>query len=172
METTILRVVQDLLAQWQFALGEEVEVVLGGSLVSGLFIFEGAEVVDVDVRFLVDDPADTEVRRRIEAVTGLTYRKSITVADWPSGMSSAAMVEAVLAHPALPLPLEIEGCIRSRAYIGWARFYQTVLSPAELAEFRREKVRLRADLKAYKALKSAMIGEVIERCLARGLVTR
>jgi len=169
----ILAVVSALIAEWQRALGDKVEVVLGGSLVSGLFILEGAESVDVDVRFLTDDPLNEGLRRRIESVTALAFRKQITVNDWPSGSQSpGVMVEGKLTHPELALPLDVEGCIRNRAYVGWARFYRTVFSPAELEEMLARKLALRADKKAYKAFKSGVISEAQRRCLELGLVQK
>lgn len=169
----ILEAVRGLMKEWQDQLAPSgVEVVLGGSLVSGLFILdEETRVIDVDVRFLVEDPADEALRHQVEAVTGLTFRKVITVADWPRGESLGVMVEGTRRIPGASLPLDIEGCIRNRAYVGWARFYQTVLSEDELAEFRRQKRALRGDKKAYKALKSAVRAEVERRCLQRGLVS-
>jgi len=169
----ILAVVTALIAQWQVALGGEVEVVLGGSLVSGLFILEGAEAIDVDVRFLTDDPTNEALRHRIESVTALSFRKQIAVNDWPSGAQSpGVMVEGKLTHPELALPLDVEGCIRNRAYVGWARFYRTVFSPTELEAMLAEKLSLRADKKAYKAFKSGVIAEAQRRCLERGLVKK
>jgi hypothetical protein len=170
MMNKIVAVVTSLLARWADQLGDDVEVQLGGSLVSGLFLLEGADVVDVDVRFLVDDPADPTIRRRIESVTGLSYRKTIPVADWPSGKSEGFMIEGQLTHPELNLPLDIEGCLRNRRYVGWGRFYTLVLTADELAKFRNAKLRLRGDKSAYKALKSQMRSEVERRALAAGLV--
>lgn len=167
----ILRIVEDLAAQWQQALGSEVEVVLGGSLVSGLFILnEETEVIDGDFRFLTDNPTDENLRARIEALTGLKYRKTITVGDWPQGESQGVMVEGILEIPGLPLPLEVEGCIRNRAYVGWHRFYQDVLTEEELAAIRQKKIELRGDKKAYKAYKSSIREEVVRRVIARGLL--
>jgi hypothetical protein len=168
----ILRVVETLIAQWQDVLGTEVEVVLGGSLISGLFILEGADVIDVDVRFLTNDPMNESLRSRIETVTGLAFRKVISVNDWPCGASQGVMIEGKLNHPELPLVLDVEGCLRNRAYVGWARFYQLVLTQDELMEIRSEKLRLRGDKSAYKALKSRWRDEVERRALAAGLVSR
>jgi|GEM_PF-1910141 len=167
-----LTVVEMLVAQWQAALGDDISVLLGGSLVSGLFIAEGARAVDVDVRFLTDRRVDDPVLiARVEASTGLKYRKTITVSDWPQGQSAGVMVEGLL-DAGLGLPLEVEGCIRSRAYIGWARFYREVYSPEELAEIRARKVALRDDKAAYKKYKAVIRDEAECRCLARGLVER
>jgi hypothetical protein len=168
----MLEKIEHLIAEWQEALGNQVQVLLGGSLVSGLFVTEGAEVIDVDVRFLVDDPQDEQIRQQIEAVTGLVYRKTIPVADWPSGESLGVMVEGKLTHPELPLPLDVEGCIRNKAYIGWAKFYRLVLTETELADLLRRKAELRSDKKAYKAFKSEIRDEVERRAIAAGLVSR
>lgn len=167
----ILSLVSSLVATWQAALGSSVRVVLGGSLVSGLLVFdEETKVIDVDLRFLVDDPEDEAVRREIEAITGLVYRKTVTVGDWPSGESIGVMVEGIIKLPELPLPLDVEGCIRNPKYVGWARFYRTVLTEQELEEFRQRKVTLRHDKVAYKKMKGEMISEVQRRCIAAGLV--
>lgn len=166
----ILRVVEGLMAQWQDALGTEVEVVLGGSLISGLFILEGADCIDVDVRFLTENPMSESLRSRIETVTGLAFRKVIPVGDWPNGESQGVMIEGKLNHPELALPLDVEGCLRNRAYVGWARFYRLVLTENELAEVRRRKLALRTDKKAYKTFKSKIRSEVERRAIAAGLV--
>lgn len=166
-----LNEVEALVAEWQKALGENVRVVLGGSLVSGLFILdEETKCIDVDVRFLTDAPESEELRQRVEAVTGLKYRKTITVNDWPTGTSTGVMVEGMLTHPELSLPLDVEGCIRNPKYVGWARFYQSVLSPDELSTFRRKKVELRHNKAEYKKLKEQVRAEVARRCVERGLV--
>ena len=171
MLAQVLEVVQGLVARWQAALGDDVQVVLGGSLVSGLFIVEGAETVDVDARFLtaipVDDPA---LIARVEAATGLKFRKTITVADWPEGQSVGVMVEGLINLPGIHLPLEVEGCIRNPKYVGWARFYTAVLTVEELAVVRAQKVALRGDKKAYKAYKETVRAEVQRRVLERGLL--
>lgn len=166
----ILKVVEGLMAQWQDALGTEVEVILGGSLISGLFILEGADCIDVDVRFLTENPMSESLRSRIEQVTGLAFRKVIPVGDWPHGESQGVMIEGKLNHPELVLPLDVEGCLRNRAYVGWARFYRLVLTENELAEVRRRKLELRSDKKAYKAFKSETRSEVERRAIAGGLV--
>ena len=93
MNGQMLSVIETLVAEWQKALGESVQVVLGGSLVSGLFILdEATKCIDVDVRFLTDTPGSEELREQIEAVTGLKYRKTITVNDWPTGTSVGVMI--------------------------------------------------------------------------------
>lgn len=166
----ILSVVEKLIVQWQDALGTEVEVILGGSLISGLFILEGADCIDVDVRFLTRNPMSESLRSRIETVTGLAFRKVISVGDWPNGESQGVMIERKLNHPELNLPLDVEGCLRNRAYVGWARFYRLVLTENELAEVRRRKLALRSDKKTYKTFKSEVRSEVERRAIAAGLV--
>lgn len=166
----ILKKVEELLAKWQEALGKEVQIVLGGSLVSGLFIIEGSDVIDVDVRFLVDDPNDSSWIARIEKVTGLKCRKTIEVGDWPQGKSTGVMIEGHLDHPELDVPLDCEGCLRNRKYVGWARFYPQVFSECELEEIRRKKIELRSDKKAYKAYKSDIRQTSENRALEMGLV--
>lgn len=173
MLDTILRQVEALIAQWQLALGDSVQVLLGGSLVSGLLILDDeTKVIDVDVRFLTDDPTNEELRRKIETVTGLAYRKTIPVNDWPEGESLGVMIEGQLNVSTIPYPLDVEGCVRNHRYVGWHQYYQQVLTPEELAECRRQKVELRHDKQAYKAAKAEVRKEVERRCVARGIVTR
>lgn len=162
--------VDGLIAEWQEKL-PEVEIALGGSLVSGLFVLDDeTEVVDVDVRFLTDAPLTEDLRQKIESATGLAYRKTITVSDWPTGESEGVMIEGKLALPGFPLPLDVEGCLRNARYVGWGKFYREVLSPEELADFFARKKALRHDKAAYKALKQEALALVKRRCVERGLV--
>lgn len=170
--------VNAMVRQWQTAL-PDVEIVLGGSLVSGLFILdEKTDAVDVDLRFLSKkdiSPESEEAKeliRKIEAITGLKYRKTITVSDWPSGSSEGIQIEGALHLDGVDLPLDVEGCLRNDRYVGWAKFYKQVLSQEELDFFKTEKIRLRDDKTEYKALKQRMIEEVQKRCLEKGLVTK
>jgi hypothetical protein len=167
----LLRAIEVLIATWQAELGSDVAVTLGGSLVSDTFVVEGAKVIDVDVRFLVENPDAPGLIERIERVTGLRYRKTIQVADWPAGTSTGHMIEGFLDVPGLPLPAEVEGCLRNRRYVGWHRYYQAVFSPAELAAFRADKLLLRGDKTAYKGRKSAMIEECKTRAIAKDLIS-
>lgn len=167
----ILFAVQALAAQWQEMLGNDVQVVLGGSLISGMFILdEQTEVIDIDVRFLVNDPATPGIIQRIEQATGLTYRKTISVGDFPEGTSQGHMVEGFITLPDVTLPVEVEGCIRNRAYVGWAKYWPVVLTEVELAEVRRRKQELRGDKKAYKAYKEQIRQLVVRRVIDRGLL--
>ncbi len=169
----ILTVVEKMVVEWQQKLGDSVEVILGGSLVSDLFIFdEKTELIDVDVRFLTNNPEDPELRQRIEKVTGLKYRKTITVNDWPTGQSLGIMVEGQMSLPELPLPMDIEGCIRNPKYVGWGKFYRDVLTEKELEDFRQKKIALRHDKKAYKQMKAEVRAEVEKRCLEQGIVSK
>ena len=162
--------VDSLVADWQAKL-PEVNVVLGGSLISGLFILDDqTKLVDVDVRFLTDEPASDDLIKKIESVTGLNYRKTITVADWPGGESKGVMIEGQIKLPDVSLPLDVEGCLRNTKYVGWAKFFQEVLTQDELTDFLERKKQLRGDKKAYKALKEEMRRLVVGRCVERGLV--
>lgn len=172
----ITKQVQELINGWQEAL-PEVKIVLGGSLVSGLFILDGqTESVDVDLRFLVHNTPSTETAetrdliKKIEDITGLKYRKTIKVADWPRGESDGIQIEGEVTLDGVELPLDVEGCLRNDKYVGWARYYKDVLSPEELTHFKSEKIRLRHDKVAYKALKQEVVAEVKKRCLEKGLV--
>lgn len=162
--------VDSLVAGWQNKL-PEVNIVLGGSLVSGLFTLDDkTKMIDVDVRFLTDQPVTEELRGKIEEVTGLKYRKSITVEDWPSGQSTGEMIEGKIELPGLELPLDVEGCLRNEKYVGWAKFYGAVLTKEELSSFLEEKKQLRGNKAEYQALKKKMLKIVMERCIERGLV--
>ena len=108
--------------------------------------------------------------KKIESVTGLNYRKTITVADWPGGESKGVMIEGQIKLPDVSLPLDVEGCLRNTKYVGWAKFFQEVLTQDELTDFLERKKQLRGDKKAYKALKEEMRRLVVGRCVERGLV--
>lgn len=155
-----------LAAKWQAELGPDVQVVLGGSLVSQTFVRTGDEPYDMDIRFLAADPA--AVVARVEKVTGLSLRKSIPVNDFPVGTSTGHMVEGVIEFDGIPL--EVEGCVRSPAYAGWAGYYSRVFTTNELADFRVDKRALKGDKKAYKARKNAMLLDAQSRVIARGLI--
>jgi len=171
-DEAIRREVEHLLAGWQAQLGADIGVLLGGSLVSDLLILdEETDAIDVDVRFLIDDPTDEAIVQKVQDVTGLRYRKTIPVTDWPQGESIGTMVEGELLLSPLSVPLEIEGCIRNKRYVGWHRFYQTVLSQQELEAIRERKANLRHDKVAYKNFKGQVLETVKERCLQQGLVT-
>jgi hypothetical protein len=174
----ITKHVQELINEWQTAL-PEVKIVLGGSLISGLFILdEETDAVDVDLRFLVPETPSTETAStqglisKIESVTGLKYRKTISVADWPEGTSDGIQIEGTLTIKNVDLPLDVEGCLRNDKYVGWARFYKDVLTSEELEQFKMEKIRLRHNKTEYKALKQQVVEEVKRRCLQKGLVTK
>jgi len=174
----ITKRVNELISEWQAAL-PEVKVILGGPLVSGLFILdEETDSVDVDLRFLIPDTPVTdeegtqELIQKIEAVTGLKYRKTIPVADWPEGTSNGIQIEGTVEIDGVDLPLDVEGCLRNDKYVGWGKFYKDVLTPEELSHFKEEKIRLRHDKQAYKALKQDVVEEVKKRCFEKGLVTK
>jgi CRISPR-associated protein Csx3 len=172
----ILNKVNVLIEEWQKLL-PEVDIVLGGSLVSGLLVLnENTKIIDVDLRFLtkggVSDEELQKLTEKIESVTGLKYKKTIEVADWPGGVSEGILVEGKVEIQGIDLPLDIEGCLRNEKYIGWAKYYKQVLSEQELEQFKKEKIRLGDDKVAYKALKQRMVAEVQKRCLEKGLVSR
>lgn len=169
--TTILAAIETLIAQWGDELGSDFQLVLGGSLVSDTFVSEGATEVDVDLRFLVNDPAEPGLVEKVETVTGLHLKKTIEAADWPGGKSAAFMIEGKMELPEIPLPLDIEGCLRNRRYVGWHRYYRAVFSAEELAEFRADKIRLRDEKLEYKARKSQMRDECQRRAIEMGLVS-
>ncbi|MBI5255282.1 MAG: hypothetical protein HY855_02195 [Burkholderiales bacterium] len=153
-------------AKWQAELGGDVQVVLGGSLVSGLFVQAGNEPIDLDVRFLSKSPES--IIKRVEAATGLQLRKEIKVNDFPVGTSTGFMVEGVIEVDGMQM--EVEGCVRSPSYVGWANYYRSVLTHDELEQFKADKLRLKGEKKAYKALKSGMLEKVQARAIARGVV--
>jgi hypothetical protein len=167
----ILARVEALANSWQQKLGKQAKVVLGGSLVSDTFVPEGAKVIDADIRFLVKDPSDPSLIPLIEGVTGLTYRKTIEVGDWPSGKSTAHMIEGALTVEGVPLPIEVEGCLRNESYVGWHSYYQQVFTAEELAHFRQQKRECRDEKERYKALKFAMREECVRRAVTQGLVS-
>lgn len=164
-----------LVSTWQAHLGEKIKVGLGGSLMSGLFVWDDqTEVIDVDVRFLVDDEQvfDAEIRERIESVTGLKLRKQITVSNEPDETpSTGLLLEGRFTVPGVSVPLEVEGLLRNRRYASWAHLYPTVFTQDELREFLRMKRALKAagDRAAYKAYKSEIRREADRRIVSRGL---
>lgn len=162
--------VEGLINSWQEKL-PEVEIVLGGSLASGLFVLDDeTKFIDVDVRFLTDHDMNDSLVQKIEAVTGLKYRKMITVSDWPEGQSQGMMIEGHIELPDFEKPLDVEGCLRNKKYVGWGKFYKEVLTKEELAEFLEKKKLLRGDKDAYKKLKQEALQLVMSRCIERGLV--
>lgn len=163
---TGLRIANDLAAQWQKALGDKVKVVMGGSLISGTFVQTGNDPIDMDVRFLSDDPE--AAIPDIERVTGLKFRKTIAASDFPVGTSTAYMIEGFLNVDGKTI--EVEGSARNKAYVGWANYYKQVFSEQELADFRKDKLALKGDKKAYKARKNAMLQEAQTRAILRGLI--
>lgn len=162
-----LKIAQRLAREWKQKLGSDVEVVMGGSLISGTFVQTNNEPIDMDVRFLSDDPKS--IVSRVEDVTGLKLRKEIQVNDFPVGTSTAYMVEGVINVDGVEM--EVEGAVRSPAYVGWASFYRDVFTKEELEEFKNKKAELKGgDKKVYKALKNEMLLQAQERAIVRGLV--
>ncbi len=158
-----LEVAHRIMREWGALLGPDVEITLGGSLVSGLWVQKGNEPVDLDIRFLVGEPS-REIADKIAKATGLAFRKSIPVNDHPTGMSTAFMVEGEITVDGINF--DVEGSVRNKAYVGWAKYYPEYLTTKELEQFRADKARLKGDKPAYKALKAGVLEEVQRRVIA------
>jgi hypothetical protein len=65
----------------------------------------------MDVRFLTDNPERDYPK--VEAVTGLKLRKTIGVADYPSGMSQGYMVEGPITRDGITF--DVEAAVRTPA---------------------------------------------------------
>jgi hypothetical protein len=168
--TLVLPRIRTMMAEWQAKLGDVVKLDLDGSILSDTFIFEGAKVIDIDLRFLVDSPDAPGLREQIEAATGLRFRKSITVNDWPEGTSTAHLLEGRLSIPEATIPIEVEGCLRNRYAINWHAIYLHVFTPRELHRYKNRKLSFRGDVERSKDLKIAMRLEARDRANARGLI--
>jgi hypothetical protein len=168
--TLILPRIRMMMAEWQAKLGDVVKLDLDGSILSDTFIFEGAKVIDIDLRFLADLPQAPGLREQIEAATGLRFRKSITVNDWPEGTSTAHLLEGQLTIPESTIPIEVEGCLRNRRAINWHAIYLHVFTPQELNRYKNRKLSFRGDVERSKDLKIAMRLEARDRATARGLI--
>jgi len=168
---------ESMVARWQAELGKEIEVVLSGSLCSGLFIWDQrTAAIDVDVKFLVDEASvlANANHERIERVTGLKLRKQITVRNEPDESPSVGLLfEGRFDVPGVSIPLEVDGCLRNRRYASWARLYPRVFSAAELHELRLTKAQLKAsgNQLAYKKYKAWIRQEADARIVARGLAS-
>lgn len=147
-----------------------IDVELGGSLVSGLFVREGADRYDADVKFIVKDPQDPEVLRRIEEVTGLRYRKTIRIRELPPEKNTSVMMEEVFKLPGISLPIDVEGCVRQGPYFNQHKYYEKLFSAQELAEIRQRKLELRGDKEKYKQYKHAVQDTLVERARRAGLL--
>ncbi len=159
----IVPFVNTLLDEWRAKLGPDYEVELAGSLRSDTFILEGREKIDADIRFCVADPGIPEHIARIEAVTGLRYRTSIDVNDWPDGMSRAHLIEGCMSIPGMTLPLKIEGCLRNRRRANWHELYLKYFTRIELERYRRTKFQLRNQPDEYMRLKRGVQTECSDR---------
>ena len=159
----LLSTANKVAADWQEKLGPDIKVVMGGSLVSRTFVPD-ERPVDMDIRFLTDNPERDYPK--VEAVTGLKLRKQRPVEDYPSGSSTAYLVEGPLTRDGVTF--DVEAAVRTPAYVGWARFYPQVLTPEELSAFRADKARLSGNKEEYKALKARMLTEVKRRVDERG----
>ncbi len=141
----------------------EIEVELGGSLVSGLFVLEGAKNYDADIKFIVKNPEDSEILRKIQSVTGLEYRKTIHIKELPPEKNLAVMVEKTIVIPEVSLPIDIEGCVRQGPYINSHKLYRKFFSSDELELIKKRKGELRKDKEAYKKYKYEVRDELMRR---------
>ena len=155
-----------LAEKWQKKIGKKAEVVIGGSLVSGLWISKPGILPDLDIRFLSDRPKS--IVKDVEEVTGLKLRKELQVGDYPSGSSTGYLIEGELDSDGITF--DVEALVRNKAYVGWGRFYPQVLTEDELEQFVKDKKRLRDDKKAYKKMKEKMRSEVQKRVELGGLI--
>jgi hypothetical protein len=161
----MLSVANKVASEWQDRLGPDIKVVMGGSLVSRTYVrSRGDEPIDMDIRFLTDNPERDYPK--VEAVTGLKLKKSRPMDNYPSGSATGYLVEGPLTRDGITF--DVEAAVRTPAYVGWARFYPAVMTPDELAAFRADKARLKGDKEAYKALKASVLKEVMKRVEERG----
>jgi hypothetical protein len=161
----MLSVANKVASEWQEKLGPDIKVVMGGSLVSRTYVrSRGDEPIDMDIRFLTDNPERDYPK--VEAVTGLKLKKSRPMDNYPSGSAIGYLVEGPLTRDGITF--DVEAAVRTPAYVGWARFYPAVMTPDELAAFRADKARLKGDKEAYKALKASTLKEVVKRVEDRG----
>lgn len=165
----VLPVLRRLIAVWQESFGDEVTVTLDGSVVSDTRVITPDSVIDVDIRFNVDNPDTPGLIGWIEQLTGLSYRKTIEVNDWPTGMSKAHMIEKKLILPGVPNLIDIEGCLRNRRGIDWHPLYLQLFSAAELERYRLGTLRLKAQPEVYRQLKQTMRTVARDRALERGI---
>jgi hypothetical protein len=154
---------------WQKKLGTDVRVVMGGSLVSRTLARTDTKPVDMDVRFLTDNPEHDYPK--IEAATGLKLRKVIDVDEYPSGKSKGYLVEGPLTTNGVTF--DVEGMVRTPSgHLGITKYYPKVMTPDELAAFRADKARLSsgegANKADYKALKKRFLNEALRRVAALG----
>lgn len=131
----------------------EIQVELGGSLISGLFVREGAEKYDADIKFIVKNPLDPIVLKKIGHVTGLKYKKTIHIKELPSEKNTSIMMEKIFKIRGVLLPVDVEGCVRQGAYLNSHKLYARFFSPRELEEIRKKKKELRSDKDSYKKYK-------------------
>ena len=165
----LLAAANDLTKEWQQRVGDDIKVVLGGSLVSKTYVQHGKELPDLDVRFLTKDP-ERDWPRVAEA-TGLKFRKARMFDDYPNGQSKGVLVEGPVTRNGITF--DVEAAVRSPDYVGWARFYPEVMTPREIEAYRKEKADLKSsgDKDAYKALKLRVLDEVKKRVNDWGLLS-
>jgi len=177
-----LAAARSMVKEWQARLGPDVQVVLSGSLVSGLFVWdEGTDVIDVDVKFLVPEQKvlDRQMWKRIEEATGLVFRKLRTMTNEPDETPGPGVLfEKRFCVEGIDTPLEVEGALRNTKYCSCAHLYPQVFTKAELATIVTSKAKLKAEARltgdktAYKDYKSTVRQEADRRIAARGLLPR
>ena len=157
----------ELVKEWRAKLEPlGVKVILGGSLVSGLAL--PADVHDMDVRFLYDGER-RKLIPKIEEVTGLSFRKTITMAEGEGAPGwDAHLIEGKITWA--DVTFDVEGSLRNTSYTCWAQFYPQVMSFQELADARQRKIELRINKKAYKEFKDALLQTIKQRARERGLI--
>lgn len=165
--------IYEKIAEWETVLDtNEVRIELGGSLVSGLFVSEGANKYDADVKFIVKNPEDPEILRKIEVATGLRYRKTINIRELPPEKNTATLMEKVFEIPGVEMPVDVEGLVRQGPYINSHKLVLKVLTLNEQEEVRRKKRELRDDKEAYKKYKYEIRDGVIRRAKETGLIVK
>ncbi len=166
-------------ADWQKTLGKHVQVVLSGSLASGLFVWDDeTDAIDVDVKLLVDENQvlDPKMWKRIEDATGLRYRKQRPMSNEPDEtLGPGVLFENRFRVRGVSIPLEVEGALRNRRCASWAHLYTEVFTKKELADIIAQKARRKTETRsmndktAYKAYKAEVRQEADRRIVDRGL---
>jgi hypothetical protein len=174
-----LNVAKAMVARWQTRLGNDVQVLLSGSLVSGLFVWdEDTEVIDVDVKFLVAEEKvlDSQMWKRIEEATGLVFRKLRPMSNEPDEtLGPGVLFENRFWVDGVAIALEVEGALRNTQYTSCAHLYPQVFAADELVKIIIRKAVLKAEARqtgdktAYKDYKATVRREADRRIFARGL---
>lgn len=152
------------IAEWKSKFDpNEIEIELGGSLISGLFVYDGANKFDADVKFIVKNPEDQAILQKIQSVTGLEYKKTLRIKELPPEKNTAVMMEKTVEVPGLSLPLDIEGCVRQGPYVNSHKLYSEYFSSEELSQIKEKKKELRGNKEEYKKYKYEVRDELMKR---------